>query len=120
MINTKSVLDGFPVVLGSMPVQFGMLMTLLLSVKIPRNTDDQEKFNDDALLMYCLLVTNHALILIVKTIQSKIAFQYANLCRCLMMACLFLQLFTMNYLLGDWVFDQTDSAILTESRGNGW
>ena len=120
MINIKSVLDGFPVVLGSMPVQFGMLMTLLLSIKIPRNMDDQEKFNADATFMYCLLVINHALILIIKVVQSRIAFQYGNLCRFLMMACLFLQLFTINFLLGDYIFDQTDSEILTARRGVGW
>ena len=68
MINIKSVLDGFPVVLGSMPIQFGMLMTLILSIKIPRNMDD--KYMDgDAVYVYCLLVFNHAFILIVKLVQ---------------------------------------------------
>ena len=35
MFFTASVVDGFRVVLGSMPFQFGMFLTMLLIVPIP-------------------------------------------------------------------------------------
>ena len=46
MIHNNSVLDGFPIVLGSMPVQFGMFVTMLLSVQIPHNTESKERAED--------------------------------------------------------------------------
>ena len=36
------------------------------------------------------------------------------------MACLFLQLFAMNFVLGSWVYDQTDVDQLNTIRGDGW
>ena len=39
MIYSNSVIDGFPIVLGSMPVQFGMFLTMLLSIRIPKHTE---------------------------------------------------------------------------------
>ena len=35
MFNTVSVIDGFKVILGSMPLQLGMFFTLLFMVPIP-------------------------------------------------------------------------------------
>ena len=69
MIHILSVLDGFPVVLGSMPMQFGMLLTLLLSIKIPKDLNTGEKYDEDALFVYILLVSTHAAILIIKSLQ---------------------------------------------------
>ena len=105
MINIKSVLDGFPLVLGSMPVQFGMLMTLLLSIKVPRDNNNQDKLDEEAASMYGLLIFTHTAILIVKYLQQWLAYSNFMLFKTLIMGSLFLQLFTMNFVLGNWVFD---------------
>ena len=120
MIHIKSVLDGFPVVLGSMPVQFGMLMTLLLSIKIPKDLNDSEKSDEDALFVYVLLCVTHAAILVIKYLQQWLALSYFMLYKALMMGSLFLQLFTINFVLGNWVFDQTDPDQLETKRGADW
>ena len=35
MIHTNAIIDGFPVILGSTPVQLGMLLAMLFAVRIP-------------------------------------------------------------------------------------
>ena len=90
MINIKSVLDGFPLVLGSMPVQFGMLMTLLLSIKVPRDASQQDKLDNEAMFVYYLLISTHAVILIVKYLQQWLAYSNYMLFKALIMGSLFL------------------------------
>ena len=90
MINIKSVLDGFPLVLGSMPVQFGMLMTLLLSIKVPRDASQQDKLDNEAMFVYYLLISTHAVILFVKYLQQWLAYSNYMLFKALIMGSLFL------------------------------
>ena len=120
MIHNKLVIDGFAIVLGSMPIQFGMLMTLLLSVQVPKNMDDPTKFQEEAQFVYYLLIFTHAAILTVKFLRQYLAYTNYMLYRSLMMLCLFLQLFSMNFVLGRWVYDQSDAELLASKRGEDW
>lgn len=102
MIYNKSVIDGFAIVLGSMPIQFGMLMTLGLSIKIPRHMDNPDKYSEEAKSTYELLIVTHLVILTVKFLRQYLAYSHFMLYRAMLMGSLFLQLFTMNYVLGKW------------------
>ena len=89
MINSKSVIDGFEIVLGSMPVQFGMLVALLVSISVPRNTETGD-YCWDAFRAKALLITMHLVILITKFIQQYIKSTHALLAKAMIMCCLFL------------------------------
>ena len=119
MIFNKSVLDGFAVVLGSMPIQFGMLMTLLLSIQVPKNMDSG-KYQEEAQFVYYLLIFTHSAILTVKFLRQYLAYTHYMLYRSLMMLSLFLQMFSMNFVLGRWVYDQSDTEVLNAQRGENW
>ena len=106
MIYNKSVLDGFAIVLGSMPIQFGMLMTLLLSIKIPRHMDNPDKYAEEAKSMYELLIATHFIILTVKFLRQYLAYSHFMFYKAMLMGSLFLQLFSMNYVLGRWNYSQ--------------
>lgn len=102
MIFNKSVLDGFAIVLGSMPIQFGMLMTLILSIKIPRHMDNPDTFSEEAVEAYGLLIFTHSVILTIKFLRQYLAYSHYMLYKALLMGSLFLQLYSMNYVLGKW------------------
>ena len=104
MIYSNSVLDGFPLVLGSMPVQFAMFLTMVLSIKVPVNTETGETEEGAKLTFYGLLVY-HFLILGVKFSQEYISYTHNLLYKGMLMFCLFFTLLTMNYVLGNWVYD---------------
>ena len=41
MIYMNSLVDGFPVILGSLPVQFAMFVAMCISIRIPKDADDE-------------------------------------------------------------------------------
>ena len=43
MINTSSIIDGFKVILGSVPIHFAMLVTMLVAIRIPVHADNGER-----------------------------------------------------------------------------
>ena len=97
-----------------------MLMTLLLSIKLPRHMDDEDRYSEEAKFVYYLLLFTHFAILIVKLLRSKLAYKHALMYKSFLMLCLFLQLFSMNFVLGNWVYDNRDADLLTSIRGNDW
>ena len=97
-----------------------MLMTLLLSIKIPRHRDDENELDLEAKFVFYLLLFTHAAILIVKLLRSKLAYAHNLMYRSMLMLCLFLQLFTMNFVLGNWVYDNRDVDVLNSARGEHW
>ena len=56
MIFTASVIDGFKVILGSMPLQLGMLLNVLIMVPVP--TMDGEPDSEARGTYYWLLFTH--------------------------------------------------------------
>ena len=119
MINTNSVIDGFVIVLGSMPVQFGMFVALLLSISVPKHSETGE-YCRDALVAYIALMTTHVAILITKYSQQWINKNHYLVAKSMIMFCLFLQLTTMNFILCNWVYDQADQELLEQMRGEDW
>ena len=75
MIYSNSTLDGFPVVLGSMSVQFAMFATMFLSVKVPMHTEG-DVIDSDARSTYYFLLAYHFAIFVVKLVQNRIAYGY--------------------------------------------
>ena len=39
MIHTNSLIDGFPVILGSFPIQFAMTFAMIIAIRVPRDAD---------------------------------------------------------------------------------
>ena len=79
-----------------------MLMTLGLSIKIPRHMDNPDKLAEEAKSIYELLMVTHLVILTVKFLRQYLAYTHFMLYRAMLMGSLFLQLFAMNYVLGRW------------------
>jgi hypothetical protein len=119
MIYNNSVLDGFPIVLGSMPVQFGMALTMILSVVVPNGAEGAESA-EDALKIYRQLLFVHCLIVAVKMFGEHFSYNYSMTYKSLSIIALFFQLLIMNFVLGDWIYDQKDLSILDTMRGAGW
>ena len=61
MINTNSLIDGFPCILGSLPVQFAMTIAMLAAIRIPK--DDNDEADKVAQKMYYWVLGTHLCIL---------------------------------------------------------
>ena len=61
MIFTASVIDGFKVILGSMPLQFAMLLTVLTLVPVPEDPTEPGVKDHDARVTYWWLVFVHGI-----------------------------------------------------------
>ena len=61
MIFTASVIDGFKVILGSMPLQFAMLLTVLTLVPVPEDPTEPGVKDPDARFTYWWLVFVHGI-----------------------------------------------------------
>ena len=119
MIYNNSILDGFPVVLGSMPTQLGLALTMFLCIVVPKHPDTGEK-DADAARIYNYLIVLHFTILLLKILNEHLVFDYPMLFRGLMICALFFQLLIMNFVLGDWVYSQEDPESLDSIRGDNW
>ena len=93
------MLDGFTIVLGSQSVQFGLLMTLILCIKIPLNTET-DKRDINALIIYWLLLFTHVLILLVKLMGDNYGIMYNKCYKFWMIVALVVELITINWVLG--------------------
>ena len=62
MINTNSLIDGFPCILGSLPVQFAMTIAIVAAIRIPK--DDNGELDTVAQKMYYWVLGTHITILI--------------------------------------------------------
>jgi hypothetical protein len=45
MIFTNSLIDGFPIILGSFPIQFAMTIAMAISIRVPDKADGEEDEN---------------------------------------------------------------------------
>ena len=126
MIYNNSVLDGFPIVLGSTPVQFGMGLTMLLSVVIPHHTETGEDCTD-AVEIYRLLLFVHCFVVGVKIFGEFIGFYFPMVYKSLVVIALFIQLLVINVVLGNWIFNESEDKQNSDLndlhdplRGPGW
>ena len=71
MIFTSSVIDGFKVILGSLPIQLGMFMTTLCMVPVPNDpkTGEQDR---EALYTYIWLCIVHFILFVQITINHYV------------------------------------------------
>ena len=57
MIHTNSLIDGFPIILGSFPIQFAMTVAMAIAIRIPR--DDDGNRNDRCTKIYLFVMAAH-------------------------------------------------------------
>ena len=92
---------------------------MILSIVIPKNTETHERC-EDSVKMYALLLFTHLAILFAKLFGDAYGLKYNKLFKTFLILCVFLQLLTMNLVLGNWVYDQRDPNDLEEMRGKDW
>ena len=74
MIHTNSLVDGFPVILGSLPIQFGMIVTLLVAIRVPK--DEDGGYNVNCLSIYKWILWAHIINLICQGINHFLDAKY--------------------------------------------
>ena len=61
MIYTSSIIDGFKVILGSVPIHIAMLLAMVITIRVPRASLDDE-MDTLSLELYVLVATTHSLL----------------------------------------------------------
>ena len=136
MIHTNAIIDGFPVILGSAPVQLGMLLAMLLAVRIPYAAscsvdqepcpDEDRERDSEAAFIYILVSATHIFILATKYLNLLADKSWHMWNKLALMLTLFIQLYTVNRVCGNWVFKnlgyQADSTGQTtrDIQFNAW
>ena len=114
MIHTNAIIDGFPVILGSTPVQLGMLLAMLIAVRIPYAAacstteepcpDEERELDSEAAFIYTLVALTHIFIIATKYLNLMVDKSWHMWNKLAIMLTLFLQLYTVNRVCGNWVF----------------
>ena len=115
MIFTASVIDGFKVVLGSLPLQIGMLFTTLCTVPIPKFED---KLDTECLYTYIMLCTVHFLMFLQIAINHYYASSIPNISAITNIFLMMVQVITQINLCVNWVFYAHPNAAWIEERSD--
>ena len=105
MINTNSLIDGFPCILGSLPVQFAMTIAMLAAIRIPK--DDNDEADKVAQKMYYWVLGTHLCILFRHIICQGCSANMHQLKKIVTIACLIIQVLMINVICGEWIFEET-------------
>ena len=101
MYHLYSVIDGFKVTLGSLPLQLGMLLTLLFMVPVP---EIDGHLDWDAMLYKFYLVFVHGLLFLQITVNHYYAMEIPMLSASANVLMMCLQVFTQINLSVNWIF----------------
>ena len=101
MIFNASVIDGFKVVLGSLPLQLGMLLTILFMIPIPELNGENDK---EAQLTYIWLVFVHTILFAQIVINHYFAHLFPTLSSLSNVLLMMVQVITQINLCVNWVF----------------
>ena len=107
MYHLYSVIDGFKVTLGSLPLQLGMLLTLLIMVPVPKIDGH---FDWDAMFYKFYLVFVHAVLFLQITINHYYAMEIPMLSASTNVVLMCLQVFTQIKTSVNWIFTDHDQA----------
>ena len=107
MYHLYSVIDGFKVTLGSLPLQLGMLLTLLIMVPVPKIDGH---FDWDAMFYKLYLVFVHAVLFLQITINHYYAMEIPMLSASTNVVLMCLQVFTQIKTSVNWIFTDHDQA----------
>ena len=67
MIHTNSLIDGFPVILGSLPIQFAMTLAMIIAIRVPKDEDGEK--NEHCRFIYWWVLSAHLLILVCQSVN---------------------------------------------------
>ena len=114
MIFTATVIDGFKVILGSLPLQLAMMITILTSVSVPR--DDNDEMDPTAKGTYLWLCIVHLAMFV------QIFFNmYVNLNPVANVVLMLVQVVTQIFLCVNWVYNPNlDPDWLTAGLDEDW
>ena len=101
MIFTASVIDGFKVILGSLPIQFAMLLTVLTMVPVPENDGVKDS---EARATYWWLVIVHLVFFIQISINHYFALDIPMISSISNVVLMLVQVMTQINLSVNWVF----------------
>ena len=110
-----SVPDGFKVVLGSLPLQMGMLLTVLFMIPIPKFEGETDK---EALFSYILLVTVHTFCFIQILVNHYFAHVVTNVSSVTNIILMMVQVMTQINLCVNWVFYHEPNAEWQAARND--
>ena len=91
MYHLHSVIDGFKVTLGSLPLQLGMFLTLLIMVPVPKIDGH---LDGDAMLYKFYLVFVHGVLFLQITVNHYYAMEIPMLSACSNVVLMCLQVYT--------------------------
>ena len=116
MIQIASVIDGFKVILGSLPLQLGMLLTILISIRVPELEDGNK--DKDALVTYVMLCIVHIL-LFTQIFFNHYAAQWSPMFfSATNVVCMLVQVITQIFLCVNWVFKANIEQEWLDARTN--
>ena len=116
MIYTNAIIDGFPVILGSFPIQFGMFLAMVIAVRIPKDPNDE--WNPHCKFIYTWVIIAHICNIICQAIKHYLSEDWHVVKKVTTIFCLFIQLVMINTILGDWVYDITLTS--EEKTDSNW
>lgn len=118
MINTISIIDGFKVLLGSVPIHFSLLITMAIEVSIPK-CEETDKHDECRVLMplYLMALITHIIIFVVGIITNFYAGDVNRFLEQFHIVAILVQVSVLVYICDWWVFnDEIIAKMLTETR----
>ena len=106
MIFNVSVADGFTCLIGPLPLQLCLVLTVMVSISVPLGVDGEP--DEDAAKLYSLMLTTHA-ILCLQLLVSYFgdAHYLPFLQQCLKIATLIAQIYMIIKISSDWLFNRS-------------
>ena len=117
MIFTASVIDGFKVILGSLPLQFAMMVTIITMIRVP--LDSEGEYETEALACYIWLVLLHLILWWQVLVNHYSVSDNPQLYAVSNVVLLMLQVGTQAYLCVNFVFPAEPNPAWTEDGTKG-
>ena len=104
MIHTNSLIDGFPVILGSFPIQFAMTAAMLIAIRVPQDADGNQI--DHCKMIYRWVLVAHICNLLCQGIKHYFDAKWHLIKKQITIVCLMIQLLMINTICGEWIFEE--------------
>ena len=113
MFFTASVVDGFRVVLGSMPYQFGMFLTMLFIVPVP---EFEGKTDSEARMTYWVVLLVHLILFFQILVNHYFSTKSPTMASITNVLLIFVQVMTQIYVCVNWVFNPEHTQEWLDAR----
>ena len=118
MIHTNSLIDGFPVILGSLPIQFAMTLAMIIAIRVPKDEDGTS--NPHCKFIYWWVLSTHLLILVCQSINHYLGERWHLMKKQLTIVCLMVQLLMINTICGEWIFEDGQHKAADHMTQENW